>query len=123
MSRAQLRRMITLESVVISVLGAVLGVVLGIVFGIALMYSLRDEGLEVISVPVGQLAIFLVLSLVIGVLAAVFRHAARPAGRAAGHRDRIVLAELRSACATCPLGVTMLLEKGPQFATAGSDQS
>ncbi len=50
----------------------------GSVFGIALMYSLRDEGLEVISVPGGQLAVFLLLSLVIGVLAAVF-----PARRAA----------------------------------------
>ena len=78
LSRGQLRRMITLESVVISVLGALLGTVMGLVFGIALMYSLRDEGLEVISVPSGQLAIFLLLSLVIGVLAAVF-----PARRAA----------------------------------------
>ncbi len=77
-SRVQLRRMITLESVVISVLGAILGVVLGIGFGVALMYALRDEGLEVISVPTDQLAVFLVLSLVIGVLAAVF-----PARRAA----------------------------------------
>ncbi len=51
LSRSQLRRMITLESVVISVLGALLGTVMGLVFGIALMYSLRDEGLEVISVP------------------------------------------------------------------------
>ena len=78
LSRAQLRRMITLESVVISVLGALLGVAMGLVFGIALMYSLRDEGLEVISVPGVQLVVFLVLSLVIGVLAAVF-----PARRAA----------------------------------------
>ena len=78
LSRSQLRRMITLESVVISVLGALLGVAMGLVFGIALMYSLRDEGLEVISVPGGQLAVFLLLSLVIGVLAAVF-----PARRAA----------------------------------------
>jgi putative ABC transport system permease protein len=78
LSRSQLRRMITLESVVISLLGALLGTVMGLVFGIALMYSLRDEGLEVISVPGGQLAIFLLLSLVIGVLAAVF-----PARRAA----------------------------------------
>ena len=78
LSRAQLRRMITLESVVISVLGALLGVAMGLVFGIALMYSLRDEGLEVISVPGLQLVVFLVLSLVIGVLAAVF-----PARRAA----------------------------------------
>ena len=78
LSRGQLRRMITLESVVISVLGALLGLAMGLVFGIALMYSLRDEGLEVISVPGLQLVVFLVLSLVIGVLAAVF-----PARRAA----------------------------------------
>lgn len=78
LSRRQLRRMITLESVVISVLGAVLGVILGLVFGIALMYSVRDEGLSVISVPYVQLLVFLGLSLVIGVLAAFF-----PARRAA----------------------------------------
>lgn len=78
LSRRQLRWMITLESVVISVLGAVLGVVLGVFFGVVLMYALRDEGLEVISVPIDQLAIFLALSVVIGVLAAVL-----PARRAA----------------------------------------
>lgn len=77
-SRSQLRWMVTLESVVIAVLGAVLGVILGIGFGIALMHSLREEGLEVISVPVGQLAAFLVVSVVIGVLAALL-----PARRAA----------------------------------------
>ena len=42
------------------------------------MYALRDEGLERISIPFGQLVVFLVLSLVIGVLAAVL-----PARRAA----------------------------------------
>jgi putative ABC transport system permease protein len=77
-SRRQLRQMIRLESVVIAVLGAVLGVLLGIAFGVTLMYALRDQGLEVIRIPFGQLVIFLVLSLVIGVLAAVL-----PARRAA----------------------------------------
>ena len=77
-SRRQLRRMITLESVVISVLGTVLGVLLGTGFGIALMRAVRDEGLEVIAVPYGQMALFLVLSVLVGVLAAVF-----PARRAA----------------------------------------
>ncbi len=78
LGRRQLRTMIRLESILIAVLGAVLGVVLGIFFGITLMYAVRDEGLEVISVPVGQVAVFLVLSLFIGVLAAVL-----PARRAA----------------------------------------
>ena len=78
LSRRQLRTMIRLESVVIALLGAVLGVAMGIFFGVVLMRALRDEGLEVISVPWDQLAVFLVLSLVIGVLAAVL-----PARRAA----------------------------------------
>jgi len=77
-SRRQLRRMITLESVVIAVLGTVLGMLLGTGFGIALMRAVRDEGLEVIAVPYGQMALFLVLSVLVGVLAAVF-----PARRAA----------------------------------------
>jgi putative ABC transport system permease protein len=42
------------------------------------MYALRDQGLERISIPIGQLVVFLVLSLLLGVLAAVF-----PARRAA----------------------------------------
>lgn len=78
LGRGQLRWMITLESIVIAALGAVLGLVLGTVFGVALMFALRDEGLEVISVPTAQLAAFGIASLVIGVLAAVL-----PARRAA----------------------------------------
>jgi putative ABC transport system permease protein len=77
-SRRQLRTMIRLESVVIAFLGALQGVVLGIGFGIALMYAVRDEGLDVIRIPVGQLFVFLALSMVVGVLAAVL-----PARRAA----------------------------------------
>ena len=42
------------------------------------MYAVRDEGLEVISVPYGQVAAFLLLSVLVGVLAAVL-----PARRAA----------------------------------------
>jgi putative ABC transport system permease protein len=77
-SRRQLRLMITLESVVIAVLGAVLGVVLGIAFGVVLLHALRDEGLDVIDVPLGQIGLFLAFSVAVGVLAAVF-----PARRAA----------------------------------------
>ncbi len=79
LTRGQLRRMIVLESVVIAVLGAVLGVLLGLGFGMAMMYSLRDQGLEVISVPASELGWFLALSVLIGVVAAVFP--ARRAGR------------------------------------------
>ncbi|MGZ5418017.1 MAG: ABC transporter permease [Nocardioides sp.] len=78
LGRGQLRRMIRLEAIVIAVLGAVLGVGMGIVFGLALMTSLADEGLEVVQVPFGQLALYVVAAGLVGVLAAVF-----PARRAA----------------------------------------
>ena len=78
LSRRQLRTMIRLEAVVISLLGAVLGVAMGIVFGLVLMSSLREEGLEVISVPWLQLLAFVGVSGLVGVLAAVL-----PARRAA----------------------------------------
>jgi putative ABC transport system permease protein len=78
LGRGQLRLMVTLESVVMAVLGAVLGVVLGVCFGVAMMYALRDEGLGAIAIPWEQLAVFLALAVVVGVLAAVL-----PARRAA----------------------------------------
>ena len=78
LGRGQLRRMIRLEAIVIAVLGAVLGVGMGLVFGLALMTSLADDGLEVVRVPFGQLALYVVAAGLVGVLAAVF-----PARRAA----------------------------------------
>lgn len=78
LGRGQLRRMIRLEAIVIAVLGAVLGVGMGLVFGLALMTSLADDGLEVVKVPFGQLALYVVAAGLVGVLAAVF-----PARRAA----------------------------------------
>jgi putative ABC transport system permease protein len=62
--------MIRLESVVIAVLGAALGVGLGIAFGVAVQRSLVDEGFEVLRIPAAQLAAFVVLAGVVGVLAA-----------------------------------------------------
>ncbi|MGY1770910.1 ABC transporter permease [Blastococcus sp. SYSU D00813] len=78
LGRGQLRRMVRLEAVVISVYGAVLGLVLGTLFGIALSRSLADQGITELSVPVPRLAVFLLVAAVIGVLAAL-----GPARRAA----------------------------------------
>ncbi len=70
LSRRQLRRMVRLESIAIAVLGATLGVVIGIAFGVSLVKALSDQGLDVLSVPWLQLAVFVVVAGVIGVLAA-----------------------------------------------------
>ena len=70
MSRVKLRRMITLESVTIAVLGAVLGMALGVVIGTLLQRALSTD-LTSLGLPLGQLLAFLVVSVVVGVLAAV----------------------------------------------------
>ena len=77
-SRRQLRTMIRLEAVVVSVFGALLGIALGLAFGAGLIYALRDQGLTEIAVPWVLLVVVVAAAGLIGVLAAVF-----PARRAA----------------------------------------
>ena len=62
LSRRQLRTMLRLESVAIALLGAVLGIVLGLAFALALQRSLADDGIDVLAVPGGQLALFVVVA-------------------------------------------------------------
>ncbi len=79
LSRRQLRTMLRLESVAISVLGAVLGIVLGVLFGTAIQRALTDQGFTTLRIPWLQLALFLLLAGVVGVFAALWpgRRAAR----------------------------------------------
>ena len=71
LGRAQLRRMIRLEAVVISLYGAVMGLVLGTAFGVALSRALSDQGITELAVPVPRLGLFLAVAALIGVLAAL----------------------------------------------------
>ncbi|MEU4230352.1 FtsX-like permease family protein [Nonomuraea sp. NPDC026600] len=76
LTRPQLRRMLSVEALVLGLIGALVGVVLGGVFGWAAMRAMiADAGFVV---PGGQIALFVVLSGLAGVLAAVL-----PARRAA----------------------------------------
>jgi putative ABC transport system permease protein len=77
-TRPQLRRMVRLESVAIAILGAVLGIGAGLLFGVALQRSFQNDGISDLAIPAGSLAVFVVASAVVGVLAAVL-----PARRAA----------------------------------------
>ncbi|HEX6149183.1 ABC transporter permease [Nocardioides sp.] len=70
LSRPRLRRMVTLESVTISVMGAVLGMAVGLLVGVLLRQSLADDLTE-LALPLQNLAIFLAISVVFGVVAAV----------------------------------------------------
>ncbi len=89
MQRAQMRRTIYLESVLIAVYGAAVGVVLGIGFGWGFVSTLRDQGLGEITIPWGQVALMLVGSGIVGVLAALW-----PANRAAKTKPLEAIADL-----------------------------
>jgi putative ABC transport system permease protein len=78
MKRRQVRAMIRSESVIVALFGAVIGIVIGAGLGIALASSLRQSGVTNITVPIPSLIGFLVLSVVLGLIAATW-----PARRAA----------------------------------------
>lgn len=77
MSRRQLRRMIRGEAVVVAVFGSLLGLGIGVLFGIAIVAALSSEGID-LSVPIGQLVVFVVIAGLFGLLAGTW-----PARRAA----------------------------------------
>jgi putative ABC transport system permease protein len=71
-SRAQLRRMVILESVLIAVFGGVVGIVIGIVYGVLLQKVLASQGVKALAIPTGQVALFIGLSVLGGFLAALW---------------------------------------------------
>jgi putative ABC transport system permease protein len=70
--------MIRSESVIITLFGGVVGILRGLALGIVLAYALRTNGVTTIAVPVGSLIAFVVLSALLGLIAATW-----PARRAA----------------------------------------
>jgi putative ABC transport system permease protein len=64
--------------VIIAVFAALLGTAVGVFFGWAMVQALSDQGISELSIPGGQLLLYVVGAALIGVVAA-----ARPARRAA----------------------------------------
>jgi len=72
MTRAQLRRMIRWEAVIVSVLGAVLGLVVGGFFGWTMVRALHNQGITEFTLPVVPLVAFVIAAALAGILAAIF---------------------------------------------------
>jgi len=75
MTRRQVRRMIRHESVITSLIGAVIGLVLGLILAALLIARVNEINF---FTPWGQLVIFLIAAILVGIVAAIF-----PARRAA----------------------------------------
>ena len=72
MTRSQVRTTVRWESVITSMFGAIVGVVLGVVMGFVLILILADSGASAFSLPIAGTIWILVLSFIVGVLAAVY---------------------------------------------------
>jgi putative ABC transport system permease protein len=79
-TRRQLRQMVRYESVITAAIGGVLGTAVGIAMAYVFVTQVGGDALT-FSLPYTQLAVFLVLAVLVGVIAAVL-----PARRAAGTR-------------------------------------
>lgn len=71
MTRSQVRALVRWEAVFVALLGGLLGALLGLAAGAALARGMAEEGLDVVVIPGGTLAIYVVLAIAAGVLAAV----------------------------------------------------
>jgi putative ABC transport system permease protein len=70
MTRRQVRRMITHESIVTALIGATLGIVVGMFLAALVTRALSDEGI-VFAVPWTSLALFVIVAIIAGMLAAI----------------------------------------------------
>ncbi len=77
MSRRQVRRTVTYESVITSIIGALMGIFVGVVFAWVVSTRFAGQGIT-FSIPVTQLIVFVILAIIVGVIAAIL-----PARRAA----------------------------------------
>lgn len=76
-SRSQVRGMLGIEASIIAVFGTVMGMVVGVAAGAVIRAVYEADGLSVLSIPWDQLGVFLVLSILVGLIASV-----SPASRA-----------------------------------------
>jgi putative ABC transport system permease protein len=69
-TRRQVRRMVRYESAITGAIGGLLGTAIGILFGVLITESLDNLGLE-LEIPVGQLLVFMLLAVLVGIVGAV----------------------------------------------------
>ena len=72
MVRGQVRRMITLESIQLSLYGALIGAIIGLYIGWMFMNVMKTQGITRIVIPWEQIIAMLIASAVVGIIAAVW---------------------------------------------------
>ncbi len=72
MTRRQVSESVGWESVITSLLGTVVGVIVGLLMGYALVASLRDQGFNSFTIPIGSIVVMLILAVLVGIFASIY---------------------------------------------------
>jgi putative ABC transport system permease protein len=70
MTRPQVRGSVRWEAVITALIGCIMGTALGLALGWIVVRALRDEGLNTFSVSLPSIAVFVISSVAVAVLAA-----------------------------------------------------
>ena len=70
-SNAKIRGMLAIEASLISVLGTLLGLAVGVAAGTVIQKAYEADGMEYLTLPWNQLGLFLLLSILVGVVASL----------------------------------------------------
>ena len=71
MTRGQMRRMVCWEGLVVATFGGILGVVLGVAFGVLAADIIPDSVVSTLSIPVGQVVLYLVVAALAGLASGI----------------------------------------------------
>ena len=70
-SKAKIRGMLAIEASLISILGTLLGLAIGVAAGAVIQKAYQADGLENLTIPWSQLGLFLLISILVGVIASL----------------------------------------------------
>ena len=71
MTRSQMRRMVCWEGLVVATFGGILGTVLGVAFGVLAADIIPDSVVSTLSVPVGQIFVYLIVAALAGLASGI----------------------------------------------------
>lgn len=70
-SNGQVRGMLAIEAVILSVFGTIVGIIVGVAAGVVIRAAYESQGLTTLAIPWDQLVLFLVVAILVGLVASI----------------------------------------------------
>ncbi len=70
-SNGQVRGMLAIEAVILSVFGTIVGIVVGVAAGVVIRAAYESQGMATLTIPWDQLVLFLIVAILVGLVASI----------------------------------------------------